>query len=92
MSAAERAILRCVAYGAYLLGVVGFSFSLGSPWGWLVLAAAGLLPGGFLLHRDMDRRRDDRTIAKAGARPYQAPPPRTNGEGAAPAPLTPPQY
>jgi hypothetical protein len=82
----ERTALRLASYGAYVLGVVGGAGYLGAPWGWLLLAVAGAIPGGYLLVADARGRELERTVAAHRPAPYQRPP--APGNGTAPEPLT----
>lgn len=85
----ERTALRLASYGAYVLGVVGGAGYLGAPWGWLVVAVAGAVPGGYLLATDARGRELERTIA--AHRPQRYTPPPAPGAPQAPAPLSMPE-
>ena len=90
MSSAESTTVRLAAYGAYVAGVGGLAMSVGGTLGWAIVAVAGLVPGGYLLAKDLEQRADVR-IAKQGAPESYRPPP-SRGDGAAPGPLTPPSF
>lgn len=87
----ERTVTRLACYGAYVLGVVGLAASLGGWAAWLVVLAAGAVPGAFLLYRTVERVGIEREIEKHRPAPYQQPPTRAyDGAAQAPEPLTPP--
>jgi hypothetical protein len=86
----EAVMVRLVSYGAYVLGVTGGAAYLGAPWGWLLLAVAGAIPGGYLLAKDMQGRELVRAAAANRPQSYQRPPDRSGP--AAPEPLTMPPH
>jgi hypothetical protein len=86
----EAAAVRVASYGAYVLGVVGAAGWLGAPWGFLVLAVAGAIPGGYLLAKDQGGRQLMKEQAANRPQSYQRPPDRS--APAAPEPLTMPPH
>lgn len=79
MSTVERNAIRLAGYTSYVAGVAGTGLYLGSPWGWVLLAAAGAIPGGYLLRQDVERRGVDRDRERLGVG-------RQNGRPTGPAP------
>jgi hypothetical protein len=85
VSSVERTAVRFAGYGAYVLGVFGLAFALPYPWGWALCIVAGLIPGGYLLAKDVERRAD-----LGEARRFAAPQHQASNGGPAPTPLLPP--
>jgi hypothetical protein len=87
---AERLVLRLVSYGAYAGGVVGTASVLSMPWAGLVLVAAAVPPGAYLLTYSMTERSIRQDQRAHAPQSYQRPPDRSGP--AAPEPLTMPPH
>ena len=67
----EAVVVRALSYLAYITGMVGAAWGLGTavmPWlGFLLVMAGGLIPGAYFLRKEQERRDDERRRERYGA-------------------------